>query len=545
MRTTVVAFSVSGLLLGAIFFALSLTPSLIPRSAIVQGILSGVSFTVGYSFGVLFRRLWKYLDIPDIPLNNRQRQILKRWVIVFGFFLISGFLWQGTYWQNSVRSLMGMPAVSSTGLITIGVVAFAIFVFFRQLGKGFHKIVLAVSARLGKRIPERVAILAGLLVALLLYWGILNGVLLQSGLHTISVVYEQLDEVIADDLPPPEDPNQTGGANSFLSWDSMGHQGRRFLTLGPTAEEIKEIAGEGIDPIRVYVGLHSAETPKQRALLALEELKRLKAFEREILLIATPVGDGWVDPGAVNSLEFLYRGDVATIAAQYSYLPGPIALLTDDKYIRMSARWLFKVIYDYWETLPASTRPRLYLFGLSLGAQLSEDSFEFYDIIDNPIDGALWAGPPFGMGVWRMITDNRDPGTPAWLPQFKGGEVVRFGNQYGGYLGQEPWGRFRIAFLQHASDPIVFFDLRWMFRRPDWLERPRGPDVSPDLRWFPVVTMLQLIADFNVGVTPRDFGHRYSPAGYTLAWIALTEPPDWSEAELKRLRMTLKTQSKR
>ncbi|WHI53168.1 alpha/beta-hydrolase family protein [Microbulbifer sp. MLAF003] len=108
-------------------------------------------------------------------------------------------------------------------------------------------------------------------------------------------------------------------------------------------------------------------------------------------------------------------------------------------------------------------------------------------------------------------------------------------------MGQEPWGRFRIAFLQHASDPIVFFDLRWMFRKPDWLERPRGPDVSPDLQWFPIVTMLQLLADLNVGIAPLEFGHRYSPAGYILAWMALTEPPDWSEEELKRLRVKLRS----
>ncbi|WP_444922275.1 alpha/beta hydrolase [Microbulbifer sp. CnH-101-G] len=544
MRTTV-AFSFAGLLLGAIFFALSLTPSLIPRSSLVQGILSGVAFTIGYSLGVLFRWIWKYLGIPDPPITNQQQLRLRILVILIGASLIFGFLWQGTDWQNSVRSLMGMPSVTGVGPATIGAVAFCVFLLFRMIGKGFRKIVLAVSARLEEVIPERVAMLTGLLIALLIYWSVLSGVLLQAGLYTISIISEKLDLIIAENLPPPENPSETGGADSFLSWGSVGHEGRRFLTLGPTVEDIREVAGEGIDPIRVYVGIHSADTPQQRALLALEELKRLGAFEREILLIATPVGDGWIDPGAVNSLEFLYRGDVATVAVQYSYLPGPSALFTDNKYIRTSARSLFKVIYDYWKELPVSKRPRLYLYGLSLGAKLSEDAFEFYDIIDNPIDGALWAGPPFSMKAWRVITDNRDPGSLAWLPQFRGGKVVRFGNQYGGYLGQEPWGKFRIAFLQHASDPIVFFDWRSALRRPDWLEHPRGPDVSPDLRWFPVVTMLQLLADFNVGVTPKDFGHRYSAEGYTLAWIALTEPPGWNETELQNLRAKLKTFSKR
>ncbi|WP_444901517.1 alpha/beta hydrolase [Microbulbifer sp. SSSA007] len=540
MRLTRI-FSVFGLLIGAIFFALSLTPSLIPRSAFMQGILAGTAFTFGYIFGLFVHWLWNYLEIPDIPVNQWQRRILKRGALVFCICLIIGFLWQGTHWQNSIRALMGMAPVSGVGPVTVGVVALLVFLIFWLLGKGFRRIIRVVTVRLEKYIPERVALLTGLFVALILYWSVLNGVLLNAGLHTIALISERVDTAVAEGLPPPKDPNKTGGAHSLLSWDSVGHQGRRFLSLGPTKEDIKEVAGRGIEPIRVFVGLNAAETPMQRAYLALEELKRLQAFDREILLIATPTGAGWIDPGAVNSLEFLYRGDVATVAAQYSYLPSPVALLTDDQYGLTSARALFKVIYEYWENLPVETRPRLYLFGLSLGAQLSEDSFDFYDIIDDPLDGALWAGPPFGTGIWRIITDNRDPGTPAWLPQFKGGEVVRFGNQYGGYLGQEPWGRFRIAFLQHASDPIVFFDLRWMFRKPDWLERPRGPDVSPDLQWFPIVTMLQLLADLNVGIAPLEFGHRYSPAGYILAWMALTEPPDWSEEELKRLRVKLRS----
>ncbi|WP_444909712.1 alpha/beta hydrolase [Microbulbifer sp. TRSA005] len=534
-------FSVLGLLLGAILFALSLTPSLIPRTALMQGVLAGTSFTFGYVIGLFMHWLWNYFELPDIPLGPGVRRVLKRLALVACICLIIIFLWQGAHWQNSVRALMGMQPVTGIGPFTVGSVALLVFLTFCVMGKGFRRVIHAVTKYLSVHIPERVALLIGLLVAVALYWGILNGVLLKVGVHIVSVIWEKHDQAIAEGLKAPEDPNKVGGADSLLTWKSVGHQGRRFLTLGPSVEDIREVAGLGKEPIRVFVGLRAAETPLQRAFLALAELKRLNAFDREILLIATPTGEGWLDPGAINSLEFLYRGDVATVATQYSFLPSPIALLTDNQYGLDSARALFKVIYEYWEELPVETRPRLYLFGLSLGAQLSEASFDFYDIIDDPIDGVLWAGPPFGTGIWRIITDSRDPGTPAWLPQFKGGEVVRFGNQYGGYLGQEPWGSFRIAFLQHASDPIVFFDLRWMFQMPDWLERPRGPDVSPDLYWFPIVTMLQLLADLNLGIAPLGFGHRYAPEGYVLAWMALTEPPDWSDEELKRLREKLRT----
>ncbi len=98
------------------------------------------------------------------------------------------------------------------------------------------------------------------------------------------------------------------------------------------------------------------------------------------------------------------------------------------------------------------------------------------------------------------------------------------------------WGPLRIAYLQYASDPVTFFDPRSAYRRPEWMGAPRGPDVSPDLRWFPVVTMLQLAADMIAGTTPRGFGHDYSAAHYIDAWLALTEPEGWRGEDLERLR---------
>ena len=55
-----------GLFIGAIFFAFSLTPSLLPRPFLVQGLLSGVSFAVGYGLGVALVALWNYLQLPLI-----------------------------------------------------------------------------------------------------------------------------------------------------------------------------------------------------------------------------------------------------------------------------------------------------------------------------------------------------------------------------------------------------------------------------------------------------------------------------------------------
>jgi uncharacterized membrane protein len=305
----------------------------------------------------------------------------------------------------------------------------------------------------------------------------------------------------------------------------------------PTAAQLSDFFGTPAPaPIRVYVGLNSAGSPRELASLALRELQRVGGFDRSVLLLVTPTGTGWVDPASQTTVEYLLRGDVATVAAQYSYLSSPLALMTEGAYGAEVARALFEEVYGHWRTLPRDTRPRLYLHGLSLGALNSDLSFDFFDIIDDPFDGALWVGPPFRHETWRQVTLQRDAGSPFWLPRFGRGSVVRFMNQDEGLgRGLAPWGNFRIAFLQYGSDPITFFDPQAYWREPAWMEAPRPPDVIPQLRWFPVVTMLQLAADMMVGTAPPGFGHEYAARDYLEAWLALLEPTGWTGAEVERL----------
>jgi len=58
--------SVPCLLLGLLFFAASLTPSLIPRSPAVQGVLGGLVMGVGYLIGQIVALLWRGADLPRL-----------------------------------------------------------------------------------------------------------------------------------------------------------------------------------------------------------------------------------------------------------------------------------------------------------------------------------------------------------------------------------------------------------------------------------------------------------------------------------------------
>src|SRR5690606_35093432 len=142
--------------------------------------------------------------------------------------------------------------------------------------------------------------------------------------------------------PQPTIPSRTGSPASHLAWNELGRAGREFLASGPSAADIQALTHRSAqEPIRVYVGLRSAETPAARARLALEELIRVDAFSRSVLVVITPTGTGWVDPSAMDALEYLHDGDVASVAMQYSYLSSPLSLIVQPDYGAAAARALF------------------------------------------------------------------------------------------------------------------------------------------------------------------------------------------------------------
>ncbi|WP_447553057.1 alpha/beta hydrolase [Vreelandella sp. EE22] len=531
-------FSSTGLLLATLLFALSLTPSLVPRPLLAQGVVSGLCFSVGYAAGVLLRGLWGYLRLPE-P-GRRAAGRIKTAATLICALVAALFLWQASTWQDSIRALMEMEPASGTRGLSIAAIALLLFLVFYLGAIAFRRTYQLVSRKVFFFLPRRLALSLGAFAAIALFWLVIEGVVFSFVLRSADRFYQQMDDFMQDDLTAPDDPMHPGSDASLISWEALGSRGRRFVTQGPTASDISAfLDDDALDPLRVYVGLNALDTPRERAELALAELIRIGGFERSMLLLTTPTGRGWVDPGAQDTIEYLMRGDIATVTAQYSYLPSHLSLIVEGEYGVESARALFVAIYRHWSSLPANERPELYLFGLSLGALNSDRSFDFYDIIEDPFNGTLWAGPPFRSDTWRNTTANRDAGSPAWLPTFRGGSVVRFMNQQQGHEGySRPWGDFRIAYLQYASDPIIFFDPAAFWREPDWMRPPRGPDVSPALRWYPVVTMFQLLADLATGGAPAGYGHQVAAEHYINAWVALTEPEGWDDDDIARLKRT-------
>ncbi len=529
-----------GLLLGTLFFCAALMPSLLPRSTLSQGVLAGAALAAGYGVGVFFRWLWHYLGLTDPP--ERLRVPVNIVIAIICAALAVYFLSQVTGWQNSVRLLMGMPPVASGHLLEVALTAMATFLILLILARVYGFLSRFISRHADRFLPRRIANVLGVLLALALFWSLATDVLVTQALRALDASFAQYDALIEPESAQPESVLKSGSEDSLLRWDELGRTGREFIASGPTAAEIAAVSGRPAqEPIRVYVGLRAAEAPAERARLALRELIRTGAFERSVLVLVMPTGTGWIDPAAMNTVEYLHHGDIASVALQYSYLNSPLSLLVEAEYGADVARALFAEVYRYWSALSADQRPRLYLHGLSLGALHSQRSWELHELLGDPFQGALWSGPPFKSELWRRITDDREPQSPEWRPQFRDGRFVRFMNQYGTPEPPDaPWGPMRLLFLQYASDPITFFDYRYAWRRPDWLSAPRGPDVAPTLHWFPLVTMLQLAVDMAVTTpTPPGFGHVYAPSDYVDAWRVVTDPDGWHAQALERLKAHL------
>ncbi|TWU58574.1 hypothetical protein Poly51_13530 [Rubripirellula tenax] len=530
-------FSFTGLVFATLFFAASVTPSLLPRVNIVQGFLSGFSLAIGYGLGVAMVWLWGFLELPQ-PTEGLERWS-KRITSVAAGGILAFFVWKCADWQNSIRVLMEMPPLESEfplGFFAIAVIIATIIVaVVRTMIHGVNHL----SMRLNRFVPKRVSIAISTTAILAFAFIVSNDLVVRQLLRSADRVFLNADQRVDSGIEPPLDRSACGSPESLISWPSIGRRGKNFIVGGPSRRDISDFTGsDAKQPIRVYAGMEADDNDAvERARLAVEELKRVGGFERKVLIVATPTGTGWLDEGAVDTIEYLHNGDTAIVSTQYSYLPSWLTILIDPERSKRSAQLLFDRVYGYWTSLPKDDRPKLYLFGLSLGSLGCEQAADLLHTFQDPIQGAVWSGPPFPSRQWSSVVQGRTSDSTIWAPRFNDQSMIRFTSQDNLLNSDKPWGPIRCVYIQHASDPMVWFspDLAW--RRPQWLNDPRGPDVSPKLGWYPVVTFLQIGFDLPLATSvPVGYGHNYSPSSYIDAWVAVTQPIGWNDRSLNRLK---------
>ncbi|RYZ34080.1 MAG: hypothetical protein EOO72_13415, partial [Myxococcaceae bacterium] len=242
-----------------------------------------------------------------------------------------------------------------------------------------------------------------------------------------------------------------------------------------------------------------------------------------------------------DAFEYMTGGDSAIVAMQYSHLWSWLSVLVDQARARESGRALFDEVHERWSRLPPGQRPKLLVFGESLGSYGGETAFSGERDMANRTDGVLFVGPPDFNTLYREFTDHRDPGSPEVEPIYREGRTVRFSRRPGTDIppASAPWGDSRVLYLLHPSDPIIWWSPRLLVKRPDWLREPRGDDVLGQMVWIPFVTFWQVTADLPLGMeVPAGHGHVYT-AEHVDGWAALLRPEGWSADQTARLRNLL------
>jgi len=315
---------------------------------------------------------------------------------------------------------------------------------------------------------------------------------------------------------PPDVDTVSGGPASAVAWPSLGREGVRFVNLALARQEIADVTGAPVEavkaPVRAFVGLASGPTVDVRVDLVMEDLARLGAFERSVLCVASPTGSGYVNYVAAETLEYLTRGDCATVALQYSLRPSFLSL---DRVAmgREQNRALLHALEWRLRDLPEGHRPRLVGFGESLGAHTLQDAFLHEGVAGLHrvgMDRALFLGTPAESGwarQWRLDPEHTDPD----------GEVAEIAS-YAEWLALAAGDRARrrYVFLSHHEDPITRFEPALAIKQSGWLgpAASRPPGVSPLASWYPLTTFVLTLVDVKnaMSITPGRFaarGHDY------------------------------------
>ncbi|MFI5715359.1 alpha/beta hydrolase [Nocardia sp. NPDC051750] len=537
-----------GLVVATVFFALSVTPSLLPRDWMFQGLISGINAAIGYGVGCLLEwlfRLWIRPRLTRIPAPPTwTRYALKSAVLISAVLSAGYMLVQSAHWQREIAALMGMEGTTTPAYLRTGGLSLTIGIIVVAAYRTVREIILFLARELNRwvRVPRELAPAAGALVLVLLVVTLFNGVATRAFFAAANSAFSVRNDHTSEYAVQPQLPERSGSPDSLAPWNTLGFEGRWFVSHGPSAERISWVTGRPArEPIRAYIGLESvAHTEQSQAELAVEELERTGAFDRKVLVVVTTTGTGWVNSMAANSIEYMYGGDTAIVATQYSYLPSALSFLADRDKTAGAGRELFDAVYDRTRTRAPDDRPKLLVYGESLGSQGSEAAFDGLADLRTKVDGALWVGPPNSNRLWQQFVSRRDPGTSETQPVYADGLVIRFADDAADLAAPGPeWREPRIAYLQHASDPIVWWSPDLALTQPDWLSEPRGADVSPRMRWAPLVTFWQVTADLTNAQGVRDgHGHRYGSLVMD-AWAAVTRPPDWNPELAERIRLEI------
>lgn len=272
-------------------------------------------------------------------------------------------------------------------------------------------------------------------------------------------------------------------AASLLPVTGHGEAPARFVLAAPSDLPMR--------PIRAYASLKSADTVEERVDLVMRELERQGAFSRAHIFLGAPTGGGHINPVAMELVERMAKGDVASVGIQYGTLPSVLSIGKVDDARDMLQLLMERIRDRIRREHPDGGGPKVLLYGESLGGWASQGvldgAAERAERAGQPadplrlmgIDTAVWIGIP---GFSRFRRDRLGPGGMQAMSSIA--ELDK--------LPVAARAQARAWELSHFDDPVHRADFATIWRRPTWLpadgSNPKG--VDPSERWRPLLTFI-------------------------------------------------------
>ncbi len=337
--------------------------------------------------------------------------------------------------------------------------------------------------------------------------GIILGTLAAGGivaLNTLTGQIQRRDDIVEPAYPePPTSIHVSAGPASRMPFDSLGKEGRRFVLMALSPDEITAIMGEpAIAPVRVVGGYESADGIEERAALTLQDMEDCGAFDRGLICVGSPTGVGYFNYSVAEALEYLTRGDCATVVPQYALVPSALALTVTEEAEHLT-RLVLEGIWRRLGQVPAHDRPKVVLIGESLGANVALDvaassggHARIATLTDLGVAGGIYFGVPFRTRLWHAW--RRDAHAVDPRGQL---ELVSQPDE----ASPLPPGGMRHLMVIHHDDPVNKYGFAMIVQPPWWMGPPdtRPPLVPREVKFRPITSFVLATIDLFNGMESK------------------------------------------
>lgn len=156
-----------------VFFAISMTPSLLPRAWYLQGVATGISAATGYGVGALI--VWIAHACGIRPGWSVDAKRYGWWALAAtAIIVIPLFLILGSWWQSTVRALVEVKDPGRVLYVAVLFVALLTAVLLLLAARGLRWCARGLAALCTKYVPIPAAKAIGVAVVALLTLFLIN-----------------------------------------------------------------------------------------------------------------------------------------------------------------------------------------------------------------------------------------------------------------------------------------------------------------------------------------------------------------------------------